>query len=504
MASNDRNETFTRIEATDEYVWPDGSSTTTSPNANPNANLSYINVRDYGAAGDGSTDDLSAVRSAISAAETEASNGNPVALYFPSGRYYIGEANGAPLEITESHITVVGDGMYSSIIESHDDTGGDSDSDGHPDFTIGFMGASGSLLEGVGFESIGYENQEGWDPAGIAAHFVEDCFVHNCYASNEFVGTSDASGLPIWLGVGEENTVENARFSIQNCHVVSNETSNNKAIELSAATDGVITDNLVELTNDSETGISAVSVENAVVSGNVVNGAGLSGANTTGPLIQCLANRNVVVSENVLQGNSSNGNHGIAIGSSRAFDDTNYTVSGNIIHDVSGLGIVMNSPTNYVSITGNTIDTTTAGGIRVHTTPGTIANNYVRNVGGVGIENRSNSQAQGLTVSSNVVEEVVGPGIRLHSPRVSGATVTGNVVANTDSFDQDGIEIVANDSSASVERFIVSSNMITRTANGILIDSSADGFIACLNRGQTAGVIYNGSGSNYEISLNLG
>ena len=69
-----------------------------------------INVKDYGALGDGSTDDSAAIAAAI--AELPSSN---CALYFPAGVYRCGTVS-----ITEkTGLTVCGDGWSSSVIKSN-------------------------------------------------------------------------------------------------------------------------------------------------------------------------------------------------------------------------------------------------------------------------------------------------------------------------------------------------------------------------------------------------
>jgi Pectate lyase superfamily protein len=46
-----------------------------------------FNVRNFGAAGDGQTDDSAAIASAAAAAVTNSLRGQPSALYFPAGTY---------------------------------------------------------------------------------------------------------------------------------------------------------------------------------------------------------------------------------------------------------------------------------------------------------------------------------------------------------------------------------------------------------------------------------
>lgn len=81
--------------------------------------LGWINVKDYGAVGDGSTDDTSAIQSAISylnsnrIGSTALGGGAMGTLYFPRGRYKvtgITVSNGVGLKFQ-------GDGMYASSLE---------------------------------------------------------------------------------------------------------------------------------------------------------------------------------------------------------------------------------------------------------------------------------------------------------------------------------------------------------------------------------------------------
>lgn len=78
------------------------SSTTARTLGNRFAN--YCNVRDYGAKGDGVTDDTTSVQAAIASAVT-----NKVPVYFPSGNYYVGK-------LTWPGVSLFGDGVGVSII----------------------------------------------------------------------------------------------------------------------------------------------------------------------------------------------------------------------------------------------------------------------------------------------------------------------------------------------------------------------------------------------------
>jgi len=462
--------------AEDSNVWYrfDGSGWDEAP---PSQSPTQFNVREYGAAGDGVTDDLDAFRSAAADANTAAASGTPAEFYVPAGRYFIGPHSGEFLEFTESHIVVNGDGMYSSIIESHDDTGGDSDGDGFGDDFIIFRGTDAlNRLEGVGFQDIGYENHEGWDPVGLSMRFVDDGYCNRVYATSEYV-TADAPGLPIWLG-RSENENANGRLTVQDCHVVGTAT-NNKALEVAGVEQAIIQGNLVEIfdvVGGAESGISLVSVSEGVLNGNVVNATGASG---TGPNFQILGCRYINCTGNVsIDANT----HGIAVGGSWVWDDTRHNLSGNIIVNPGSTGILHNSPTNMTHIQQNII--TDAGGSGINFQGGTtfVIGNWVFQVGAEGITSDSSGQANGTMVSNNSMFRTVGVGIRIYSPRDKGAIISNNSISDTGGFGNNIIEVVANDTADAVEEFVVAGNIGSKASDGILIDPSADLFQVYGNR----------------------
>lgn len=69
--------------------------------------MQVTNVKDYGALGDGSTNDLAAIKTALAAAVAP---GAPRMLYFPPGEYIVGRdmSNSYSWDLTESDIAIVG------------------------------------------------------------------------------------------------------------------------------------------------------------------------------------------------------------------------------------------------------------------------------------------------------------------------------------------------------------------------------------------------------------
>lgn len=77
-----------------------------------NSGLRYFNVRDYGAAGDGSTDDRTAFQAAIDAADGAAANGVRGLVYVPYGTYVLENTLTWPAQAS-----IVGQGEYGSILK---------------------------------------------------------------------------------------------------------------------------------------------------------------------------------------------------------------------------------------------------------------------------------------------------------------------------------------------------------------------------------------------------
>ena len=75
-----------------------------------------FNVRDYGAAGDGVTDDTAAIQAAVTAAQN-APGGNGKGIFLPRGRYLVT----APIDVAATNFTVRGHGKMSARILTPND-----------------------------------------------------------------------------------------------------------------------------------------------------------------------------------------------------------------------------------------------------------------------------------------------------------------------------------------------------------------------------------------------
>jgi hypothetical protein len=88
-----------------------GTGATTANGAIANLGLPIISVKNFGATGNGSTDDTAAINSAMTACVSAAVPFNGCTLYFPSGRYI---TVGLTLQ---SYVHIAGDGWATSVIQ---------------------------------------------------------------------------------------------------------------------------------------------------------------------------------------------------------------------------------------------------------------------------------------------------------------------------------------------------------------------------------------------------
>lgn len=86
------------------------------------ATTSAINVKSYGAKGDGTTDDTTAIQNAITAAYNQTNGG---AVYLPTGTYVV-SSQLTVTKNTSKNTIIFGDGMYASVIKFTASTAGEA------------------------------------------------------------------------------------------------------------------------------------------------------------------------------------------------------------------------------------------------------------------------------------------------------------------------------------------------------------------------------------------
>lgn len=154
-----------------------------------------VNVRDYGAAGDGSTDDTAAINRAIAAARAIAgSSVNGALVHHPPGKYMIS----SPITLP-SYFTVRGDSRYTT--------------------TIQYTGASGRLFDcsntyGVGFQDISIQLPLVNSPSSVTAFYLSDCFRFTfqrvIISGNHTVSTPDpqSTGIEFRANSGDNRIID--------------------------------------------------------------------------------------------------------------------------------------------------------------------------------------------------------------------------------------------------------------------------------------------------------
>lgn len=157
------------------------------------ANL--VNVRDYGAVGDGVTDDTAAIVAAIAAANSVA--GSLVlggAVYFPAGKYNVTSSIAIP-----SYTTLRGDSRYTTLVQ--------------------FNSASGRLFDcsaayGCGFQDLAVQLPLVSSPATVTAFYLSGsfrCTFHRIIVSgNHSVSTPDpqSTGFEFRSNAGDNRIMD--------------------------------------------------------------------------------------------------------------------------------------------------------------------------------------------------------------------------------------------------------------------------------------------------------
>lgn len=326
-----------------------------SVNANFDKLDGYVyNVRGYGATGDGTTDDTTAVQNAITAA---AAGGT---VYFPPGSYV---CNG--LTLANSNVRLVGDGFSSKVFQKA----------GAADNTYLFSADSGSSVVANNISGLTFQNlylRGRCDTDGFLEHVhlialtgVSDVTIQNCLLRG-FRG----DGIYFGSGLGSGVERHNERLIVRGCNFDGINRENRNAISVIDGSDVIISNNTF-LTCSKTTMPGAIDVEpnnstysrtrNITITGNAFRDAAGSIGGAVGIVLQPQSGLTTKAQNFNITGNTFQGITGLAALFFHSFEATststvphNINVVGNTFQDGYEIGEM--AGVRGVRIVGNSFD----------------------------------------------------------------------------------------------------------------------------------------------------
>jgi hypothetical protein len=375
-----------------------------------------VNVKMFGATGDGMTDDRAAIlAAALSGAQS---------VYFPHGTYLVAASFGFP-----AGVSAYGDGISSLIYA----VGATADAllmtigSNCRIHDIGFKNSDAVnpnvLLQGSSVSNVAVDNCYFETPAGFAVRFLsgdsENISISNCYFHDVTYGilTDVNAGNKSLKSIA----ISNNRFDEVNGDAIEINNPGTHNLGTQFCQHAVIFGNIirfktpaVEDSSSSGFGIGLAGVLDFSVIGNVIHNCRQQGIH-----VEDYSARGVIASNTIVgsQASPAGTNAGILVGGA-----SNFTINSNNIRDIQGSGIWLLadeiSGVSETIVIGNHVKSCTGNGITVNGSvvdPAKIkvANNYVDSCG-VGIDSGSsvgqifinhnfiaNSTTYGLNVRAN-------------------------------------------------------------------------------------------------------
>jgi hypothetical protein len=147
-----------------------------------------VSVKDFGAVGDGSTDDTTEIQAAITAA---IARNAPTAIYFPAGVYVISSTLTCdPTTQANSKVVLCGDGPSASVIKAKA---------GFTASKLLHMGASGTTtrMQGSGMVGLGFDGNSLPASGGVAGVYIYNAYrcMFKDIAVDSFGGSGVGDGL---------------------------------------------------------------------------------------------------------------------------------------------------------------------------------------------------------------------------------------------------------------------------------------------------------------------
>ena len=437
----------------------------------------YISIADYGAVGDGKTDDTAAIQAAFNYAEA-----NGLGVYIPPGTYNYSN------NLTATGIKVMGAGNTSILAATN-----------QADENLALEGNGGSLSD-----------MELTAPSGSRLQTAASAKIGIYGATNFSVDnvtiTGAGSAGMIVMGASNGQIYDNTVTG-----------TNADGIQMVAGSNNLtVYNNTVYKTGDD--GISAVSYQSAgpAVSNITIENNNISG-NVGGRGITDLGSNNINILNNTVTGGTA-GYAGIYIASEDQYETwgvSNVLVQGNTlnatggatsghgaieVYDSTGLAI------SGLTINGNSINNSEKAGITFlnsGTTNALIENNTINGTNDVGIS-ATGAPAQ-LTVVNNTIENTKVGGISISGDAGASMVVDGNKFINLNTAGYSGVDVIATASGA-LNTLQVTNNSVTQTNGeglaGFLNDAAGSSNVTVSGNATTLSSNYHESGAAIPVVVN--
>jgi parallel beta-helix repeat protein len=372
------------------------------------ADATVINVKDFGATGDGNTDDSVAIQSAVSYASTAKGT-----LHFPAGTYRIDTTISVP-----GNLRITGDGNMSHLTRTT--TGNIFSITGTSETPVSNVHISNLRFSGPSTQANSIVGN------GIYMDYASHITIKHCLFQGFGLTDSNDGGIS---GIRSSYvSVLGNSFRLNTNGVCFGTPGGTIGIDHS-----LIAHNIA--LNNWEDGIHTQQCSFLVIDSNIT---GKNGQVNDGAGIDILRDTNDTISGNLC---FENGGNGIEIGSG-ASADSGHTIGGNSCYQNGGNGISVANLSTKCSIVSNTCISNTGHGINVSPS-GTanatmehilVSNNNIQSSGGNGI-NISSASATSVVrfsiISGNVVHGNTNHGILLTARVENNQVVNNTVISNS-------------------------------------------------------------------------
>lgn len=163
--------------------------------------MTMVNVKDYGAVGDGSTNDSTAINNAIAAAGALGVSNRGVDVYFPAGVY----AHASTIVNNNNNVMLRGSGWQSTVLYCTASTG--------DNVQLG----NGSSKSGCGIMNMSvWSSGAKTSGANINVNAMNDCLIQNFVINNCYQGILvQGASIKVWIDQGEINNSAATGVGIQ-------------------------------------------------------------------------------------------------------------------------------------------------------------------------------------------------------------------------------------------------------------------------------------------------